>query len=92
MFAWNDTIKVSGSWYRPVANPMCRSLSVCLSVRGVYCGKTAHWIWMSFGVVNAVDRGTGVLDKGRRGMADLRVNVGNPIVTKGTLWLGYSLP
>jgi len=37
-------------------------LSVCLSVQRVYCGKTADWIWMSFGVMNGVGRGMGVLD------------------------------
>jgi len=47
-------------WNRPVAYPMC--LSVCLSVRTLYCGKTADWIWMSFGVVSGVGREIGVLD------------------------------
>jgi len=28
----------------------------------VYCGKTADWIWMPFGVVGGVGRGIGVLD------------------------------
>jgi len=37
-------------------------LSVGLSVRKVYCGKTADWIRMSFGVVSGVGRGVGVLD------------------------------
>ena len=37
-------------------------LSVCLSVRKVYCGKTAEWNRMPFGVVNGVGRGMGVLD------------------------------
>ena len=38
-------------------------LSVCLSVQKVYCGKTADWIRMSFGVVSGVGRGMmGVLD------------------------------
>ena len=43
---------------------MCRSgcLSVGRSVRRVYCGKTADWIWMSFRVVIGVGRGMGVLD------------------------------
>ena len=44
--------------------------SVCLSVCKVYCGKTADWIRMPFGVVSGVGRGTGVLDGGgdrRRG-------------------------
>jgi len=31
-------------------------LSVCLSVREVYCGKTAEWIRMPFGVVSAWGR------------------------------------
>ena len=33
-------------------------LSVCLSVQKVYCGKTADWIRMPFGVV----LGMGALD------------------------------
>jgi len=37
-------------------------LSVCLSVRKVYCGKTANWIRMPFGMVIGVGRGMGVLD------------------------------
>jgi len=37
---------------------------VCLSVRKVYCGKTAERIRMPFGVVNGVGRGMGVLDAG----------------------------
>jgi len=35
---------------------------VCLSVRKVYCGKTAEWIWVPFGMVSGVGRGMGVLD------------------------------
>ena len=37
-------------------------LSVCLSVRRVYCDKTANWIWMPFGVVSWVGRVMSVLD------------------------------
>jgi len=37
-------------------------LSVGRSVRKVYCGKTADWIRMPFGMVSGVGRGTGVLD------------------------------
>ena len=40
-------------------------LSVGLSVRKVYCGKTADWIWMPFGVLSAVGRGMGVLNGGQ---------------------------
>ena len=36
--------------------------SVCVSVRKVYCGKTADWIWMPFGVVSGVRLGMGVFD------------------------------
>jgi len=36
-------------------------LSVCLSVRKVYCGKRAEWIRMTFRMVSAVGRGVGVL-------------------------------
>jgi len=38
-------------------------LSVCLSVWKVYCGKTADWIRMPFGMVSGVGRGLGVLDQ-----------------------------
>jgi len=37
-------------------------LSVCVSVRKVYCGKMAEWIRMPFEVVSGVGRGMGVLD------------------------------
>jgi len=37
---------------------------VCVSVRKVYCGKTADWIRMQFGMVSGVGRGMGVLDEG----------------------------
>jgi len=37
-------------------------LSACLSVLKVYCGKTAEWIQMPFGMVSGVGRGMGVLD------------------------------
>jgi len=35
---------------------------VCLSVQKVYCGKTADWILMPFGLLSGVSRGMGVLD------------------------------
>jgi len=35
--------------YRSVRLSVCRY--VCLSVCPVYCGKTADWIWMPFGIV-----------------------------------------
>ena len=47
--------------------------SVCLFVRRVYCGKTADWIWIPFGVVSGVNRGIGVLDGGE----DHRMERGN---------------
>jgi len=50
----------------------------------VYCGKTADWILMPFGVVSGVSRGMGALDRGedrqREGIV-LGVNVGRLIVT-----------
>jgi len=39
-------------------------LSVSRSVCKVYCGKTAEWIRMPFGVVSGVGQGMGVLDGG----------------------------
>ena len=35
--------------------------SVCPCVRKVYCGKTADWMRMPFGVVSGVGRRMGVL-------------------------------
>ena len=61
-------------------------MSVCLyvgqSVRRMYCGKTADWRWMPFGMVS----GMGFLDDGRdrrRGRGNFGVYVGHPIVTNG---------
>jgi len=58
-------------------------LSLRLSVRKVYCGKTADWIRMPFGVVSGVGRGIGVLDRGndRQRKGQFGVNVGRSIVT-----------
>jgi len=39
-------------------------LSVCVSVRKVYCGKTVELMRMPFGVVSRVGRGMGVLARG----------------------------
>ena len=39
--------------------PLCCVVCAC-----VYCGKTADWIWMPFGVVSGVGLGMGVLDFG----------------------------
>ena len=63
--------------------------SVCLSVRKVYCGKTADWIRMPFRMVNEVCRGMGVLDgvvivKGKRQFF-LGGDLWRPIITNGTL-------
>jgi len=42
---------------------VCVCLCVCrLSIRKVYYGKTADWIWMPFRVVSGVGRLMGVLD------------------------------
>jgi len=54
-------------------------LSVCLFVRKVYCGKTADWIRMPFGVVSGTGLGMGILDFGgdrRRGRDSLRGEFG----------------
>jgi len=45
-------------------------LCVCVCVRKVYCGKTADWLRMPFGVMSGVGFSMGVLDGGgncRRG-------------------------
>jgi len=63
---------------------VCRSVG--LSVRKMYCGKTADWIRMPFGVVSAVGRGMGVLDGvviEEGAGAVLGVNLGRLIVTNG---------
>ena len=57
----------------------------CLSAHR-YCGKTAEWIQMPFGVVSGVGLGMGVLDFGgdrRRGRSSLGVNLWRPTVTNG---------
>ena len=67
----------------------CRQshLSVGLSgLRRVYCGKTADWIWMPFGMVSGVSRGMGVLDRAEIVEGEgavLGVNIEHPIVTNG---------
>jgi len=56
---------------------LCVGRSVGLSVRKVYCGNTAEWIRMPFGMVSGVGQGMGVLDGGgdrRRGRGSFRVN------------------
>jgi len=57
-------------------------MSVGLSDRKVYCGKTDERIRMPFGMVSGVSRGMGVLDVGgdrRRGRGNFEVNLGRPI-------------
>jgi len=71
-----------------IAHGACLSStpSVGLSVRKVYCSKTADWIRIPFGMVSGVGRGMGVLDGGgdcRGERAVLGVNLGRPIVTNG---------
>jgi len=64
---------------------VCVCASVCECVcRKVYCGKTAEWIRMPFGMVSGVGRMMGVLDgvvivEGEG--TDLGVNLGRPTVT-----------
>ena len=53
-----------------------------MSVWKVYCGKTAHWIQMPFGVVSWIGREMGILDgvvivEGEK--AVLEVNWGVPL-------------
>jgi len=53
---------------------VCRSVGQSVKV---YCGKTADWIRMPFGVVSGVGLGRGVLDFGgdrQRGRGSLRLN------------------
>jgi len=66
---------------------ICQSVFVRLCVyRKVYCGKTAEWVRMPFGMVSGVSQMMGVLDgvvivEGEG--AVLRVNLGRPTVTSG---------
>ena len=50
------------SWKVPKNHILLSVRTLCLSVRKVYSGKTADWIWMLFGVASGVGRGMGVLD------------------------------
>ena len=61
---------------------LCVGRSVCLSVsvRKVYCAKTADWIWMPFGMMSGVGQGMG--DRWREGAVWV-LNLGRPIVTNG---------
>jgi len=57
-------------------------LSRCVSDRKLYYGKMAEWIQMPFGMVSdAVGRGTGLLNGGRRGRGSFGVNLGRPITS-----------
>ena len=40
------------------------SVGLCQSIRKVYCGKTADWIRLPFGLMSGVGREMGVLDGG----------------------------
>jgi len=60
-----------------------------MCVLSQYCGKTAEWIQMPFGMVSGVGLGIGVLDFGgdhRREGAVLGVNLGCPIVSCIVVW------
>jgi len=60
-------------------------MSVSVGLEGAL-GKTAEWIRMPFGMMNAVGRGMGALDgRGdpRKKRVSFGVNLGRPIVTNG---------
>ena len=42
------------------------SVGLCVCVRKVYCGKTADWIRMPFGMASGVGHGMGVVDEALR--------------------------
>ena len=57
-----------------------------LSVRKVYCGKTAKWIRLPFGILSGVGREMGVLDGDddrRNGRGSFGGEFGRFIVTNG---------
>jgi len=58
--AWDSTKQLVGIIRHIDHRSIC--LSVCVCVWKMYCGKTADWIWMPFGVVTGVGQGMGVLD------------------------------
>ena len=60
----------------------CRQSHLSVGLSGVYCGKTADWMW----VISGVGRGMGVFDgveivEGEEAVSG--VNVGHPIKTNG---------
>jgi len=56
-------LKIRQSVAAEISRLLATSLPICRSVcRNAYCGKTAVWIRMPFGMVSAVGRGMGVLD------------------------------
>jgi len=59
-----NTVERKRYWNRTFAYFMCRSVCLFISrpVKKEYCGKTADWIRMPFGVVSGVGRGMCVLD------------------------------
>jgi len=66
---------------------------VDLSVCKVYCGKTAEWTQVPFGMVSGVSRGMGLLDgagyrqRGRGSFGGL--NLWHPIVINGDFVTQY---
>jgi len=61
-------------------------LSVGLSARKVYCGRTADWIRMPFGMVSGVSGWRGVLDGGgdlQKGRGIFGGEFGRPTVSNG---------
>jgi len=69
---------------------MCVSVSICLSVGRsvgkVYCGKTADWICMLFGMVRGVGHGMGVVD------GVLLWNLGKPSKIRPTVSSRQNIP
>jgi len=83
-----------GAVVNPTHLSVCRLVGQSVWLDGVYCAKTAHWIWMAFGVMSGVDRGMGVVDGSgdrRREGAVLCINVGHPIVTSGVSAWGVAM-
>ena len=55
-----ESVRANGVQLSPSPSiGLCQTVCVCLSVRKVYCDKTADWIQMLFGMVSGVGSSAG---------------------------------